>query len=314
MTGGTQDQGGGSRKAGRFRLAKKADPQMAVYEGRRVLESLAGAFLYAVGVNLFIVPAGFYTGGIMGICQVIRTLLAEYLHLDLGGLDIAGILYYIANVPIFCIAYTQIGRKFFAKTLFTVTAQTVLLSLIPTAAVLDDRMAACMVGGILSGAGVGIVLRAGASSGGMDVIGMLLIRWKHDFSVGKVNMMVNAALYAVCLFLFDIQIVVYSVIYAAVHAVAMDRMHIQNINVEVHIITKANTILLEKEIFEELGRGITKWKTLGAYTYEKSHILYITMSKYEVHRLRAIVQKHDPQAFIVVNEGVTVLGHYLKKL
>ncbi len=294
--------------------AKGINGQAMAYEGRRVAESLAGAFLYALGVNLFIVPAGLYTGGVMGICQVIRTLLVEYLHLNLHNVDIAGIIYYIVNIPIFFVAFTRMGKKFFAKTVLAVTAQTLFLSLIPTAEILDDRMAACLVGGIISGAGVGIMLRAGASGGGMDVIGVLLTRWRRDFSVGKVNMMVNAALYATCLFLFDIQIVVYSVIYAAAHAVAIDKMHIQNINVEVHIITKANTTALEREVFDELGRGITKWNTLGAYTYEQSHILYITMSKYEVHRMRAIVHKHDPNAFIVVNEGVAIDGHYLKKL
>ena len=110
------------------------------------------------------------------------------------------------------------------------------------------------------------------------------------------------------------EIVVYSIIYGSVYAVAMDKAHTQNINVEANIITKANTTGLEKEVFDELGRGITKWSTLGAYTYEQSHILYITLSKYEVSRLKAIIKKHDPNAFIVINEGVSVEGNYLKKL
>ena len=71
---------------------------------------------------------------------------------------------------------------------------------------------------------------------------------------------------------------------------------------------------MEKEVFEELGRGITKWTTLGAYTREQSQILYITLSKYEVSRLRTIIHKRDPNAFMVVNEGVRVDGNFLKKL
>lgn len=285
-----------------------------VYEGQRTLISIVGAFLYAAGINLFVVPAGLYTGGLMGICQVIRTVLVDFCHLNFQGFDIAGLIYYIINVPIFVIAFTRIGRRFFVKTLVAVTSITVFMSVIPAVVIVEDTMAACVVGGIISGAGVGIMLRMGSSGGGMDVIGILLTMWKKDFSVGKVNLLVNLVLYGTCFFLFDLEIVVYSVIYAAVYSVAMDKVHTQNINVEVNIITKADTTALEREVFEELGRGITKWTSMGAYTYEKSHILYIMLSKYEVNRLKAIVHKYDSNAFIVVNEGVSVDGNYLKKL
>lgn len=285
-----------------------------IYEGRRSLLTLVGACLYAAGVNLFMVPAELYTGGLMGICQVIRTLLADLLHLNFQSFDIAGIIYYIINVPIFVIAFTRMGRLFFGKTLLAVTAMTLFMSLIPTKPIVEDTMAACIVGGIISGVGTGLILRMGASGGGMDVVGVLLTKWKNDFSVGKVGLLVNLVLYVACFFLFDLEVVVYSIIYAAVYSVAMDRMHTQNINVEVNVITKADTTALEKAIFQELGRGITKWSALGAYTYERSHVLYIMLSKYEVNHLKAIIHKYDPNAFIVVNEGVSVDGNYLKKL
>ena len=285
-----------------------------VYEGKRTLACIVASLMYAIGVNLFVVPAQLYSGGLMGICQVIRTLLVEYLHMNFHSFDIAGIIYYIINVPIFIIAFTRMGRKFFAKTLVTVTAMTVFLSVVPIVQVVDDTVAACVVGGIVSGAGIGIILRMASSGGGLDVVGVLLTKWRRDFSVGKVYLIVNLSLYIICLFLFDIEIVVYSVIFAAVHSLAIDKVHIQNINVEANIITKLNNVDLEKAIMEEIGRGLTKWTTLGAYTYEQSHMLYITLSKYEVSRLKAVVHKYDPNAFIVINEGVTVDGNFLKKL
>ena len=279
-----------------------------------MLGGVFGALLYAAGIKLFVVPAELYTGGLMGICQVIRTVLADAFGLRFQSFDIAGVIYYIINVPIFLVAFSRIGRMFLVKTLASVTAITLFISLIPTVVIVEDVMAACVVGGIISGAGVGIMLRMGSSGGGTDVVGVLLIKWKRDFSVGKVNLLVNLVLYGACIFLFDIGTVVYSVIYAAVYSVAMDKVHTQNINVEVHVITKADTSALEKKVFEELGRGITKWSALGAYTYERSHVLYIMLSKYEVNRLKTIIREYDPQAFIVVNEGVSVDGNYLKKL
>ena len=108
--------------------------------------------------------------------------------------------------------------------------------------------------------------------------------------------------------------VIYSLIYAAVSAFAVDHEHSQNINVEVRIITKLDDMGLEQEILQKMDRGITRLESTGAYTNEKSNMLYILVSKYEVGQLKNIVLKYDPHAFIVMNEGVTVIGHYKKKL
>lgn len=285
-----------------------------IYEGKRTLACVLASFMYALGLNLFVVPAKLYSGGLMGVCQVVRTILAEVFRLDFQNFDIAGVIYYAINIPIFVIAFTRMGRKFFLKTLITVTSMTIFLSAIPVTMVVEDTMASCIVGGIISGCGIGIALRLGSSGGGTDVIGVLLTKWKKDFSVGKVNLILNLGLYVVCLFLFDVEIVVYSIIFAAVYSVAMDKVHTQNITVEVNIITKADTAALEKAILEEIVRGVTKWTTQGAYTHEESHMLYITLSKYEVNHLKMVVHKYDPHAFIVVKEGVSVDGNFLKKL
>lgn len=290
------------------------DKRLLAYEGRRTLIAVLGAAIYAAGTNLFIVPSGLYSSGVMGLCQILRTLLVEYLHLSFGSVDIAGMIYYIINIPIFIVGYKKMGKKFLLKTLICVTVMSAGMAVIPVTQIVEDTMLACVIGGIICGAGVGILLRMGASGGGMDIVGVILVKWRQDFSVGKVNLAMNLVLYSACLFLFDVETALYSVINAAVYSVAIDKLHSQNINVEVNVITKISSQELEKEVFSELGRGITKWKTMGAYTHEESHILYIMMSKYEVHQLRNIVHKYDPQAFIVINEGVHVEGNYLKKL
>lgn len=295
-------------------MAKEIGKDIFMQEIKRNMTAILGSFLYALGINFFMAPSGLYSGGIMGISQILRTLLAQLCQLDFSHFDIAGIIYYIMNVPIFILAFTRVGKPFFARTLLGVSTMTFFMSVIPVKVVVEDMMTACVVGGLISGTGVGIMLRMGSCGGGMDVIGMLLTKWKKDFSVGKVNLLVNVVLYGTCLFLFDVEVVIYSVIYASVYAIAMDRMHTQNINVEVNIITKADTSVIEKEVLQEIGRGITKWSALGAYTYERTHVLYILLSKYEVGHLKTIIHKHDPHAFIVVNEGVRVDGNYLKKL
>lgn len=286
-------------------------------QGKRMFLAVCGAAIYAFGVNLFVVPAALYSGGLMGASQVIRTLLVRFFDLSLEGFDIAGLIYYAVNIPILILAMKNISKQFFIKTIICVTMQTLFLSLIPIPAqplLPNDVLASSVIGGLICGYGMGLALRMGGSLGGTDIIGMLLIKWKKDISVGRVSLAVNAVLYTVCLFLFDVSTVIYSLIYAAVSSLAVDHGHSQNINVQVQIITKRDNRELEQEIFQKMNRGITRLDSTGAYTNEKSNILFILISKYEVAQLRQIVLKYDPQAFIVMNEGVTVVGHYLKKL
>ncbi|MBQ3104326.1 MAG: YitT family protein [Lachnospiraceae bacterium] len=283
---------------------------------RRLLWALAGTSFAALSLNLFIVPSGLYTGGIMGFCQLLRTLLVEYLNFP-AHFDIAGIIYYIINIPIFIIAYKQVGRWFLFKTLICVTWYTIMISVIPipeTSLLPDDVLATCIIAGIITGFGTGTTLKMGSSGGGMDIVGIMLIKWKKDFSVGRISLIVNLVLYSVFLLLFDVPTVIYSLIYSSASSFAVDKVHTQNINMEVNIITKKCCPEMENEIFNELGRGITKWTSMGAYTHETSEVLYILASKYEVGHLKEIIRKYDPNAFIVVKEGVRVDGNYLVKL
>jgi len=291
-------------------------PARIRYETWRTLGAIVGCLLYAAGINLFVVPLGLYTGGLMGICQLIRTIIVQFTGINFGSIDIAGIIYYAFNVPLFIMARKVMGKIYFFKTIVCVSAVTIFLMIvpIPTTMLVDDTLAMCLIGGIICGAGIGITLRMGACDGGMDIVGVLLIRKNNNISVGKVNLFINALLYFVCLFMFNVSTVIYCLIYASVSSISVDKMHTQNINVEVNIITRADSKALERAVFSELGRGITKWKSVGAYTGDMSDVLYILVNKYEVNHLKRIVHKFDPHAFIVVNEGVQVDGNFLKRL
>ena len=208
------------------------------YQINRYFGALAGAVIYSLGINLFIVPVSLYSGGIMGFAQVIRTVLVEYLHAPFQNFDVAGVIYYLINAPVLLLSMKRIGRRFFAKTVMCVTTVTVLLSVIPIPKqpiLPEDTLACCVIGGIICGVGMGLALKCGGSLGGTDIVGMMLIKWRRDFRVGRVNMAVNVVLYGVCLFLFNVPTVIYSLIYAFVSAFAIDKVHAQTINVEVRV-------------------------------------------------------------------------------
>ena len=92
-------------------------------ETYKILMVIAGGFIFAAGVNLFIVPLNLYSGGVIGIAQIMRTIMIQYAHIPLpANFDVAGIINFLMNLPLFILAYRSISRKFFVKTLFCVIA------------------------------------------------------------------------------------------------------------------------------------------------------------------------------------------------
>ena len=281
----------------------------------RVAIAVLGTFLYAVGVNLFTVPAGIYAGGAVGLSQVLRTLLARSVALP-ESVDIAGMLYFLFNVPVLIMAWRELGRSFLVRTLICVGASSVFLSVLPAPAVpiLDDPLAACVVGGIVCGFGLGVTLTCGCSTGGLDVIGLCLSKRDSKFTVGRFSLSFNVLLYTACAFLFNIQTAIYSVIYTVFCALFIDRGHQQNISVQVLIFTRDEDPQLPANIMTRLSRGVTYWEGKGAYTGSDMRVLCVCVSKFEVAELQETVRELDPHAFFIVQEGVRIGGNFTKKI
>lgn len=286
------------------------------HEIKNVCIGILGIAIYSLGMNLFIVPLHLYSGGIMGICQLIRTFVISNFGIQFGSFDFAGILNYIMNIPLIYLAYKIMPRVFVVKLIVAVSAMTFFLSIVgvPSAPLVEERLTNCLIGSIICGFGIGTYLRAGCSGGGTEIIGMYYIKKNPNFSIGRVSMSINAIIYLICLFFFDLSIVIYSIIYSVVSSLVMDKIHSQNINVEAIIISKAKNDLIEHQILEELKRGVTYWEAYGGYTGEKTDVMYIVLSKYEVPTLRRIVYGYNPSAFMVVKEGLSVNGNFIKRL
>lgn len=280
-----------------------------------LLNVLGGCTLYSLGVNIIIVPLGLYNGGFMGVAQLLRTFVTDFLHVPVPStLDLAGIIYFAINIPLIYMGYRIMGRQFAVKGLVTLVFLTVVMTLVPIPAkpVIEDYLTACIVGGLVVGTGTGMVLRGRSSAGGQDILGVCFAKRFPNISVGTINIIMNFFVYAVCLFLFDIQIVVYSLIYTTVLAMALDRVHIQNINTSVMIFTKKTGIA--EAIMAQTGRGVTDWSGEGAYTKQASYILFVMISKYEMEQIKQIVLEIDPHAFMVFSEGCSVIGNFEKRL
>lgn len=284
--------------------------------GLRLVAAVAGELIAALALNLFIVPLNLYTGGLMGVCQLMRTLAQTYLGISFGAYDVAGILYFILNVPILLLAYKTLGRPFVVKTLICTASYSFFYSIIPIPAtpIVDDYLTACLLGGILAGVGSGIVLTCGGSGGGLDVLGLIMSKRDSAFTVGKFALGFNALLYTAILILFDPEVAIYSVIYNFANSMILDRMHQQNVTVQALIFTREDESVLADFIIKQLGRSVTYWDGVGAYTKDDVRVLCVCLSKYEIEELLHMVHSVDPHAFLTVQEGVRVFGNFPRKL
>ncbi|MCB7304601.1 YitT family protein [Bariatricus massiliensis] len=276
--------------------------------------SALGAVLFAFGLNVFIIPLSLYNGGFMGIAQLLRTFLVQVFNLSLGHTDIAGFIYLLINVPLIILAWSKMGKNFFFRSVVTIVIQTIAMTALPVPEVpiIDDYLTACVIGGIIAGGGSGLTLRGGSSGGGQDILGIYMTQRFPGFSVGKVSLIINIFVYGICLFMFNIEVAIYSLIYGVIYSLACDKVHVQNINVSIMIFTKK--LGISRAILEQTGRGVTNWDGAGAYTNATSYILLCVVSKYEVNQIKRIVKTIDPNAFMILTEGCSVAGNFEKRL
>ena len=273
-----------------------------------------GNLIYALSVNLIITPVHLYSGGFTGIAQLIRLFLLEFLHIpQIPGLDYMGAIYFLINVPLFIMAYRIMGRGFCLSTVATIAMCSAFLAVIPVppTPIIEDTLLSAVIGGIGWGYAAGIVLKAGSSQGGQDVIGVCLAKTHPDFKVGSIGIVISICIYGICLFVCDIETVLYSMIFAVAAGMTIDRVHTQNIKIQCMIFTKKEG--LAEAIMTELRRGVTTWEGSGAYTKDGEHILVTVISKYEEHHLREILSRIDPAAFMIITDKARVAGNFEKR-
>ena len=281
----------------------------------RLCVGVLGELIVAASINLFIVPHNLYTGGLLGFCQLIRTVAAQNLELT-PGFDFSGILYLLLNIPLLVLAWRNLGRAFVLRTITCTVCCSLFLTLIPVPAepIIEDLLTSCLLGGIVGGFAGGMILTCGCSGGGLDILGLYLSKKGKGFTVGKFSVSCNAVLYALCLVLFDASTAIYSTIYTVFSSLFLDRSHQQSITVQMLICTKGKHPELPRFIMETLERGVTCWKGHGGYTGQPLEVLCVCLNKYEIETLRREVLRIDPHAFFIVQEGVQVGGNFEKHL
>ncbi|WP_295158791.1 YitT family protein [Selenomonas sp. AE3005] len=266
----------------------------------RYIQITLGALIVCLGFNLFIIPAHLLTGGISGIALIIYYLT----DLPVGMQNI------VYNLPILYLAYKVFGRLYAWDTV----VGTVVLSLILDAThflvdwnITQDGMLNAIFGGVMAGIGFGIIFRANANTGGLDVVGAVVKKF-YSVDMGTVIFLMNFIIVMSSAWMFNIDEALYTLVSIYVTAELTNRVAAGlNREKSIFIVSPAAEQICQ-DIMENVHRGVTFLEGKGGFAQEHKDILFIVVRLTQVSRVKAIVDHYDRQAFMIVSDTSEVSG------
>jgi uncharacterized membrane-anchored protein YitT (DUF2179 family) len=275
--------------------------------GRQVLRELrdysqlsVGAFIIAIAIDSFLIPNQVVAGGVTG--------LATILHLRLGWP--VGTLVLLFNIPLFILGYRYTGGlRFLTRSGFTVLVMSLAIDLIAPYMPrnISDPLLYTLFGGFLDGLGIGIVFRAGGTTGGTDIVAKLVHRFT-SLPLGQIILYVNTTVLLAAAVLIGLQPALYALIVTFVIAQVVDTVQAGFGYARSAMIVSSNAEAIRVALLRELHRGVTVLEGRGGYTEAEREILYCVVAKSEVAALKRVVLDADPAAFLVITEAQEVLG------
>ncbi|MDG5472969.1 YitT family protein [Jeotgalibacillus sp. ET6] len=289
-----------------FQLSKVPNETLWL-EIRKIIVVIIGAALNAAALNLFLIPANVFASGFTGLAQLISNILADFTPIFIS----TGILLLLLNIPAIILGWLRVGKMFTIYSLVSVGFTTIFLAIIPVVEVSTDILLNAVFGGVIAGIGVGFTLKWGASTGGMDIIAMILSRL-NDKPVGIYFFTMNAVIILAASTIFGLEEGLYTLVTLYVSTRMIDAIHTRHEKLTVMIVTK-KTSEVKQAIHENLVRGITILPARGAFTDEQKEMLIIVITRYELFELERIIHSVDPHAFTNVMQTTGVFGFFRKE-
>ncbi|MGB9855341.1 MAG: YitT family protein [Caldisericum exile] len=264
-----------------------------------------GSLIYAIAIDVFIQPNHIAPGGFIGIAIILN----HYLPFLRVGITVV-----LMNIPLLILGLRRIGLKFFFGTILGTILSSILIDILAPylPSFTTDPMLAALYGGFIMGAGIGIVFRFYASTGGTDLLAQLI----YDFTglpFGQALMVVDVVIIVASGFVFkDINVPLYSIIAELISNYAIDLAQEGFLSYKVLFIITRKGEDIKKRIFEEIGRGVTEFEVKGGYTKQLRDLLLVAVLHTEVMKVKRIVVETDPESFTIVGDASEIIGQGFK--
>lgn len=265
---------------------------------RDVFFILLGTMMASASINMFLVPAKIVSGGVTGVAQIFQYLWGWPLGISAAAL----------NLPLFLLGYRVGGTEFVVKTGIATLFWSFVLDLLPVPAITLEPLLAGLYGGVGMGAGIGLVFRFGASTGGTDMAAQVVHRRIPSISASWILFGVDCAVVLASVFIFGIEKALYAMVALFVSSKAIDVVQEGfNSSRAFHIITTRPDAIARRAM-NEMERGCTALRSIGMYSKEERLMLLIVVRRLEVTALKRIVHEEDPSAFFIIADVAEVLG------
>lgn len=259
-----------------------------------------GNLLCAIAFNAFFIPSQLLSGGVGGIALMLRYLW------DLP----TGITVFIINIPIFILGIKMVDREFIIYAFISMVVFSTLLTVtndISSYFIIDDIILAAIFGGVLNGVGMGLMFKKRTCQGGLDIIATIM-KQRRNLNISTGLMILNTTIVSLSSILFGFTSAMYTIIAMYVGYQVVDKVQMGfNVRKNVFIISDKSEEL-SSQILTDLHRGVTLLEGTGAYTKQGKKVIYCIVTSSEVVKLKALVDRIDPAAFLTINDVVEVRG------
>lgn len=273
-----------------------------------VLVDIIAGILIAISVQVFAAPAHFATAGVNGIALVLNHLFSVKI----------GVAVMLLNIPLVFLCFKYLGKIFLIKSIKSLIITSVIMDilappLIP--AYTGSPILAAVFNGILGGIGFGMIFMRNSSTGGTDFIIMTINRLRPHFSVGTATQIVDGLIILAGAYFFsNVDAVLYGFISVLLTSIAMDKILVgANVGKVAFIITEKPEEIAW-EINEEIDRGSTFFKAVGAYTKVERNVVFCACGAKQFYKIKKIVERTDPGAFMVITDSTEVYGEGFKPI
>lgn len=266
--------------------------------------------LLAIGVNFVYEPMEMVIGGITGLAIIIRSVL-----LRLTGWDIpVSLLNLLINIPILLLAVKEKGWKFFFSSLYGTIVLSIMLAVIPIVTVTEeDMLLAALIGGGITGAGMGLIFYSGLSTGGTDLIATLISLKTKKLSQSVVLGIVDSVIVIMGLSVFGLYKSIYALMALFVMTKVSDAVLTGFAYTKMLMIVTDRGDEISSDILRNVKRGVTLWKARGAYSGKEREVLMCACGRKETSSVIRIVSGYDEKSFVVILSAKEILGEGFKK-
>lgn len=257
----------------------------------------------AIAVNDFLVPGDVFAAGVTGVAQLLEGLFS-FLHIPMK----TGILIFLINIPIMILGWVKLGKQNTIYSILTVFSVSFFTTIIPQTTITDNQLMNSLMGGVLLGMAVGLCLKFGFTTGGLDIVSLVLSKTTGK-TVGSFMMLINMLIVIFAGIFYNLASALYTIICIFAMTQVIDLIHTSHQKLTAFI-TTSKSEEVKQSILKDLVRGFTLMPSVGGYSGQDTMTIMIVISRYELYDLEQAVYTVDENAFVNIVPTQTVLGRF----